>query len=310
MLTYSKLAKKPKQFRSFTGLEAEEFDKLFGFVSREYPEYERERLERKGRERAIGAGRPFKLELRDRLLMLLVYYRQYMSYALAGYLFDLDLSNVCRDIRQLEPLVKRCIPLPKKVHNRAKKIGTIEELLTYYPELKAILDATEQEIPRPKNRRRRKSYYSGKKKRHTVKTQLIVNRKGLIVDKRGPFRGRKHDYRIFKDTHPRIPPDVEIEADSGYQGIQDDFPGIRSRIPVKKQRGRKLGEKARKRNRKLSKSRVVVEHVLSKMKKFGIMGQEFRNGLGHYGDMTDIVSGLVNFRTMLKEGMDVSAFVG
>lgn len=54
----------------------------------------------------------------------------------------------------------------------------MEELLKYFPELEAFLDTTEQEIPRPENRRRRKSYYSGKKKRHTVKTQIITNRNG------------------------------------------------------------------------------------------------------------------------------------
>jgi hypothetical protein len=30
--------------------------------------------------------------------------------------------------------------------------------------MKAFLDATEQEIPRPKNKRRRKSYYSEKRR--------------------------------------------------------------------------------------------------------------------------------------------------
>lgn len=310
MLTYSKLAKKSKQFRSFTGLEVEEFNSLYEIAEREYPEMEKRRLERKNRKRAIGAGRPFKNELKERVLMLLIYYRLYVTCALTGYLFDLHESNVWRDIRQLETLVKRCIPLPKKVHKRTRKIGTIEELLEYYPEFKAILDATEQEIPRPKNKRRRKSHYSGKKKRHTVKTQIVVNRKGLVVHKSRHFRGREHDYGVFKKCHPKIPPDVELEGDSGYQGIQDDFPEIRSSIPVKKPRGRELSRQDRRHNRKLGRSRVVVEHVLARAKKFGIMGEEFRNRLGHYDDMTDIVFGLLNFREMLREGADLASFIG
>lgn len=48
----------------------------------------------------------------------------------------------------------------------------------YFPELKAIIDATEQEIPRPKDRKKRKTHYSGKKKRHTVKKQL--DRKSVV----------------------------------------------------------------------------------------------------------------------------------
>jgi hypothetical protein len=51
-------------------------------------------------------------------------------------------------------------------------------------------------------------------------------------------------------------------------------------------------------NRDLSKARVVVEHTISRMKKFRIMGEEFRNRLKHHDLMTDTVSGLVNLRIM------------
>ena len=54
--------------------------------------YQKEKIEK----RFTGAGRPFKLNVRDRLLMLLVYYRLYITYTLAGFLFDLDQSNICR----------------------------------------------------------------------------------------------------------------------------------------------------------------------------------------------------------------------
>jgi hypothetical protein len=39
-------------------------------------------------------------------LMLLVYYRLYITYTLSGFLFDLDQSNICRDISIIEPLIK------------------------------------------------------------------------------------------------------------------------------------------------------------------------------------------------------------
>lgn len=310
MLTYSKLIKKPKQFRSFTGLDVEEFDSLYGIVEGNYKESEKRRLGRENRKRAIGGGRPFKLELNDRLLMLLVYYRLYITYALSSFLFDLDQSNVWRDIKHIEPLVKRCIPLPKKVHRRIRRIGTLEELEEYFPELKAFLDATEQEIPRPKNKRRRKSHYSGKKKKHTVKTQLIINKKGLIIHKSRHTKGRKHDYELYKETHPSIPPDVEVEVDLGYQGIEKDFPEIKAKIPRKKPRGKERSKEDKRYNKKCSRERVIVEHVISRMKKFGAMGEKFRNRLGRYDDVTSIVSGLVNFRVLLKEGVDLRGFVG
>jgi hypothetical protein len=47
-----------------------------------------------GKERDVCVGRPFKLKLREKFLMLLVYYRLYITFTLSGFLFDLDQSNV------------------------------------------------------------------------------------------------------------------------------------------------------------------------------------------------------------------------
>ena len=100
MLNYDRLSRKPLLFRSFTGLELSEFDSICKQVESKYPDYETKRLsKRKDRTRSIGAGRHFKLTVRDRLLMLLVYYKLYITHTLASFLFDLDQSNVHRDIR-------------------------------------------------------------------------------------------------------------------------------------------------------------------------------------------------------------------
>ena len=125
--------------------------------------------------------------------MLLVYYRTYVSSTLAGYLFDLGQTNVLKDIRMLEPAVKKeCIPLPEKVHEIARRLTTMEEVEKFFPGFKAFIDSTEQRrSPRPKkDAKKRKTHYSGKKRKHTVKTQLTVNSKGLIVHKTNHARGR------------------------------------------------------------------------------------------------------------------------
>ena len=118
----------------------------------------------------MGAGRPFKLELENRFLMVLVYYRLYITYTLAGFLFDLDQSNICRDIQKIEGLVRKCLPIPQKIYRITKRLQTPEEIEQYFPAgFLAFIDCTEQQIPRPVDKRRRDSYYSGKKKRHTIK---------------------------------------------------------------------------------------------------------------------------------------------
>ncbi|MCL2643686.1 MAG: transposase family protein, partial [Candidatus Bathyarchaeota archaeon] len=49
-------------------------------------------------------------------------------------------------------------------------------------------------------------------------------------------------------------------------------------------------------NKVLASARVVVEHTNSRVKKFRIFGEEFRNRLKNYDPMTEIVCGIVNFR--------------
>lgn len=300
MLKYNALAKRPLQFKSFTGLDVAEFDSLYSTIESRYEEYEQKRLSRAGRKRGIGAGRPFTHALKDRLLMLLVYYRLYVTSILVGYLFDLDQTNVLRDIRRLEPLVKECLPLPKKIYEKTRRARTMEEVEEYFPGFIAIIDSFDQEIPRPQNKRRRKSYYSGKRKKHTVKTQLAVNKEGVIFHRTDHERGRRHDYDLFKEKHPKLPKGVSGAFDLGFQGVKKDFPELNPMIPFKRNRWhpRKLSKKKRKYNRKLSKIRVEVEHTISKLKKFRIVGEEFRNRISHYNVMTSIVSGIVNMRML------------
>lgn len=97
-MSYTRLSKKPRLFRSFTGLEIFEFDTICREIELRYQEYEKKRLSKKRRIRNIGAGRPFDLKVRDRFVMLLVYYKLYITYTLSGFLFNLDQSNVCREI--------------------------------------------------------------------------------------------------------------------------------------------------------------------------------------------------------------------
>src|SRR4051794_25945520 len=147
----------------------------------------------------MGAGgRPFKLDLENRFLMVLVYYRLYITYTLAGFLFDLDQSNICRDIQKIEELVRKCLPIPQKIYRITKRLRTPEEVEQYFPAgFLAFIDSTEQQIPRPVYKIRRDAYYSGKKKRHTIKKQIIVNNRGIIIHKTGLKKGRRDMIMIF-----------------------------------------------------------------------------------------------------------------
>jgi hypothetical protein len=281
-MSYARLSRRPLLFKSFTGLAVSEFDVIAKEIESKYDEHERKRLSNRKRKRDIGAGRPFKLKAKERFLMLLVYYRLYITFTLSGFLFDLDQSNICRDISIIEPLIKQCIPLPKKLYKRTRRLRTIDEVEEYFPGFKAFIDSSEQEIPRPKNKRRRKSYYSGKKRKHTIKTQYMVNSEGTILHKTSHDRGRIHDYEIFKNKHPITPLQVENVLDLGYLGVKNDFPTVKYVLPFRKKRKSELSDGEKRYNRKYSKLRIIIEHTVSRIKKFGIMGTKFRNRLGRY----------------------------
>ena len=122
MLNYDVLSRKTLIFKSFTGLEVQEFDALYSKTQESHDSYEEKRLYREDRKRKIGAGHPFKLTLKDRLVMLLMYHRLYVTSTLLGFLFNLGQSNVLKNIRMLEPLAKEALPLPKKIHQRAGRL--------------------------------------------------------------------------------------------------------------------------------------------------------------------------------------------
>ena len=189
-------------------------------------------------------------------------------------------------------------------HRPSKKITTLEELRKAIPDLDQILaDCTEQKIPRPQKKAKRNKYHSGKKKAFTVKTQLATTKQGLIVNVGKSIPGRQHDYKLFKASNlPKIiPKNVKLYLDSGYQGVQKDFPDLNSSIPYKRTRNSEPLTRSQKiRNKKQRKVRVAIEHTLSQLKKFQILHQTYRNSLQNYETTFGFVANIVNFRMLCR----------
>ena len=123
-----------------------------------------------------------------------------------------------------------------------------------------FIDSTEQQIPRPTNNKsKRKLFYSGKKKRYTVKTQFMINNRGFIIHKSNHKKGWRHDYDIYKENHPVTPKEVVNVFDLGYLGIEKDFPDQLSALPNKKKRNQELSEEEIEYNQNHSKKRIVKE---------------------------------------------------
>ena len=142
-------------------------------------------------------------------------------------------------------------------------------------------------------------YYSGKKKRHTIKNQLMVNNPGLIIHKLNHKKGKRHDYDIYKKNHPATPKQVVNVFDLGYLGVGKDFPEQISSLPNKKKRSQKdLSQEEKEYNQYHSRKRIVIEHTICRIKKVQDNERYFQKQVEKYNRISDIVSGLVNYRIL------------
>ena len=139
--------------------------------------------------------------------------------------------------------------------------------------------------------RKQRCWYSGKKKRHTIKTEIAVTENGRIVSVSKPAPGRVHDLEIRR-RGPPVPKDAHVYADSGYQGLQDDHSG--AEIPYKKTKTKPLTKDERAYNHALSRFRVRVEHGIARLKSFRILSDRYRYPRNAYGAKFSIVAGILN----------------
>jgi len=269
-LRYAKIKKHPNIFLRLFGVTPVQFEQI---IEKLTPLWEKEVLGKYKR-----PGRDFKLDLEDMVLMLLLYYRSYMTQMTVGFFFNVDDSRVCRLIRRLEPLLAKIMAIPK------------DRSLTQ-DDVALLIDATEQPIERPK--KGQKAFYSGKKKRHTVKTEIRAKLKGRITHVSKTRPGSVHDFALHKKETP-LPPGARAYVDLGYQGL--DKVHKQTEVPYKKPKGGELDKDEKLYNRALSRIRIKIENVLAEIKRFRILSDRYRNKGRRYNVKFKIIAGIVNLK--------------
>jgi hypothetical protein len=308
MMRFHTLKGRRAIFRSFTSLSVEEFERLADDLRDDWETAQQLRHKQANRRRKEGGGRNLALNtVEDQLLLTLVWLKLYSVYLILEHLFGVDESTVSRTIVNVLPLLRARFTLPE--HRGRKKIKTLEELKELLPkdiDLDDILaDATEQSILRPKHKRTRKSFHSGKQHDFTMKTQIATTRKGYVVHISHSVGGRKHDYRLFKESMlPHIvPDDCSLYLDGGYQGVQKDYPALSTKVPFKRKQGSGVISRSQKIfNKKQRRVRIRVENTLAQLKKFQALNQTYRHSRGYYGDVFNAVVNVFNFR-MIARGL-------
>jgi len=274
-LSYNKLSKHPKIFLRVAGVDLKQFQTIVEEVRPLWINLEKKK---------IRHGRTSHLEtLEDKVLCLLVYYRCYITHILLGIMFNLDASNVCRLFKKLELL------LVKKIHIKKDRTLTYEKLI------EIIADVTESPTQRPKKNKEQKNKYSGKKKKHTNKTEIVIEKEtGRIINISKSYGGRTHDFKIRKNEKP-LPKNTKKLVDRGYQGLQK----LQSNVLLPFKRRRKdipLTQEQKQHNKFLSSNRIRVENKIREVKIFRIMKDTYRNFQRKYNMRFNIIAGIVNLK--------------
>lgn len=298
MLRYARLSRHPAVFRALTGLSVAEFAALAAEAVPALAAADRARLARPGRRRAIGAGHPTALAPRDQALQTVVWLRRCPTDVVLGFLFGVDEATVRRTRRRVLPVLEALgrdamrLPDPGK-HKRP----TLDALLAETPELAVIVDTFEQPVQRPTDRAEADAYYSGKKKRHTLKSQVAVAEgDGRVVDVAESVRGPTHDLTLLKGSGllERLPPGVGAIGDLGYGGVAAAHPAGLGATPRRKPRGKERPPADVADNRAFARRRVTVEHTIRRLRVYESLTVPDRHRRRDHTARVAAVAGLAN----------------
>jgi DDE superfamily endonuclease/Helix-turn-helix of DDE superfamily endonuclease len=296
ILRRDQLGNHPAVFRAMTGLTVEAFDQLLPELRAAFAADRRRRLDRPDRQRAVGGGDDFDLGVADQFLLTVVWLRHYPTQECLGYLFGASDSTAKRAIDRCLPLLeqsgKDTMRLPDPGRGKRRDLPA---LLKGTPELAVLVDTFEQRTQRP--RRRQRAYYSGKKKAHTLKSQVAVDEDGRVVDV-GPSRpGPWADLKVFRRSGlaGRLArAGVGALGDLAYVGIDRLVKGLRGATPRRKPRGRERPAADRRYNRAFARRRIVVEHAIGRLRRYQALTAVNRHGRKGHEARVRAVAGLVN----------------
>jgi hypothetical protein len=296
MLNIKRALKQDRLLRAMTGLNLQAFDALLPIFTHWYEKNVLAERTSPLRQRAIGGGRKAKLlNPQDKLFFILLYFKCYPTFDLAGLLFDLERAQAHRWVHRLQPILEQALGEKKVLPLR--QLHSIEEFIAHFPSVKeVIVDGTERTICRPKDSKKQLEHFSGKKKRHTTKNLAAVakNKKVLVLTPSTP--GKTHDKKIQdqEDIIGGIPDEVTVLGDLGFQGVQKQYVNIR--LPHKKPRGGELTQQQKQENRELAQERVICENAFSGVKRYNAVSDIYRNRLSNFDARLMLTAcGLWNF---------------
>ena len=205
--------------------------------------------------------------------------------------YGVDQTTISRYLEDVGGMLAEILPTGRNVAKELKNMKSIKGLTVLIPGFDGtiIVDGTHSRIQRPSDSDARKAAYGGRKKAFTLDTAVFVTTDGGIMgDKRhragghprhnGASRGPLPQLEVIGTgmLDPGTPPDEKLGllGDSGYQGAAKDCPGTNVGIPIKKPKGGELTPE-KEYDKRLSRRRMVVGHVIGYLKEYSILAGVF-----------------------------------
>jgi DDE superfamily endonuclease/Helix-turn-helix of DDE superfamily endonuclease len=284
------IEKHPNRAKEILGIEYEQWLALVEVAKIEEERIRLIREQEKVRINKKGGGRPKKLKREEEVCLCIFYLRHLPTFELLGMHFDISKTEANDTFNYWIKIIRKILPssLMEQAKKGKEELEMIKEMLTEY---ELIVDSWEQPRERPKDNQTQKEYYSGKKKQHTFKGQVVTLPAGKdLVDVEVGRQGKASDINIFREQQKKFNIEQRFMGDKGYQG------GVNIKTPQKKPKGRELTDLQKEANKAISSERIYVEHVIRIIKIFRAAKERFRMKGNKYEEVILTICGLVRLR--------------
>lgn len=111
-------------------------------------------------------------------------------------------------------------------------------------------------------------------------------------------KGKKHDFKIYKENPKVLNSNILAKVDKGYQGMKKLHSNLE--IPKKNSKKNPLSKEDKLLNKQMNSKRVFVEHIFGKLKLFKILSYPYRNRRRRYQIRFTIIASIFNLEYSRK----------
>ena len=285
------IQKYPQRTKGILGINNSQFQQLLAQAELKQTQQQAERERQKVRVNAPGGGRKPLLSVAEQVCLCLFYLRHYPTFEILGLQFGISKTEANDTVHDWLKILRVLLPA-SLLEAVAPDSSDDERVQQELRQFQLIVDRFEQARERPGDNEEQRSYFSGKKKQHTFKSQIITLPQGKdIVDAVAGAKGPTSDISLFEAQVSKFAPGQGFDGDKAYVGAEN------VQTPHKKPKGGELTPEQTAENKEFSSTRrIFVEPVIRLLRIFRITKERFRLHPSTYEQIILTVCGLVRFR--------------